>query len=187
MLDILDYLSGQGLSDIPLPFNIIRKGEIFLRVDETTIRYAGPILKQRRADYFFEKSVRLTTFDWSEFVQAQHRLWRSGVGLSSAGEILGPKNWALLDGRLHLADTGALTRDYHEARNCLSGEVLDKRQENALGHLKQIKSPDPALEYFHFIRKQINQEMLDELWGADLKGRKSVQANNGGATSLSDI
>lgn len=186
MLDILDYLSEQGVSDIPLPFTVIRKGEILLGIDEATIRYEGPILKQRRADYFFEKSVKLTTFDWSEFVHAQHRLWKRGVGLSSAGEILGPKNWALLDGRIHLADTGALTRDYHEARNCLSEETLDKRQENALDHLKQIGSTDPALEYFLFIRKQINQEKLDELWGADLKDRKSVQAS-GAAAPLSDI
>jgi hypothetical protein len=52
--------------------------------------------------------------------------------------------------------------------------------------LKQIGSTDPALEYFLFIRKQINQEKLDELWGADLKDRKSVQAS-GAAAPLSDI
>ncbi len=166
MLKLMEYLTGRGLYDIFLSFRIIREGEATLRVHSAAIPYRGPILVQRKADSVFEKGESYRCFDWRELVDAQHRLWRLGVGFSVGREVLGP--WSLLDGHARLFDTSGLTDDYRRARESISEESLAKRERAVLGELKERGAAAVAEEYFRFIRKEINQERLDQLWKADL-------------------
>jgi len=167
MLKLLEYLTGRGLYDIFLPFRIIREGEATLRVHSAAVPYRGPILAQRKADSVFERGETYKCFDWRELVDAQHRLWRQGIGFSVRREILGP--WGLLDGHMRLFDTSGLTDDYRRARDSVSQENLDKRENTVLQELKGSTHKGVAAEYFRFVRKGISQEQLDELWGSDLR------------------
>ncbi|MGH7410404.1 MAG: hypothetical protein ACREJ6_04995, partial [Candidatus Methylomirabilis sp.] len=117
MLELLQYLVARGLSDILLPFEIVRDGRATLRVDGAAADYMGPILLQRKAAILFEKGESFKCFDWTEFIDAEHSLWRHGVGLSNWRDVLGP--WALLDGHVRLFDTSGLTKDYQTARRQL--------------------------------------------------------------------
>lgn len=166
MLKLLDVVAEDGLSDILLPFTIVRSGEAVLRVNSTTVRYRGPILVQRKADCVFERGESFRCFDWSILIEAEHRLWRHGLGFWVGREITGP--WALLEGRVQVSDTSGLTEDYDRVRRFLSRESLDKRECSVLRNLEGTKAAD-ATEYFRFIRREISQDRLDQLWGADLK------------------
>jgi len=177
MLKLMEYLAKRGLYDIFLPFRIIREGEATLRVHSAAVPYRGPILVQRKADSVFERGETYKCFDWRELVAAEHRLWRQGVGFSVRREILGP--WGLLDGHARLFDTSGLTKDYRKARESMSDESLAKRERAVLGELKERGAAAVAAEYFRFIRKEINQERLDQLWKADL-GENCASSRRGG-------
>jgi hypothetical protein len=168
MLRMIRYVSDHGLDDILVPYKIVPDGKATLRIDNRTIHYKGPILVQRRADFFFEKIERLTSFRWKELVEAQQLLWRIGVGFQTPGETLGPKNWALAHGRLRLADTDALTRDYDRVRNNLSEDRIDKKAAAVVKRMSKTDESEPVSEYFRFIRSEINQDKLARLWQVDL-------------------
>ena len=180
MLEQIEYLSSHSLADVLLPFKIVRDGKATLRVDGSLKSYRGPIFIQRKADLFFKECRALDSFDWNDVINAQHRLWRCGVALSDYYDILGPHNWALLDGRLHLADTSSLTRSFRRARQLLSEESLDQKVASMIRRLRAIPSLGSASEclaaeeYFSFIRREINLEKLERLWKADLKKRGEI-------------
>jgi hypothetical protein len=171
MVDIMEYLSRQGLADTLLPYQIIRDGAAVLRVGGKEMAYRGPILKQKKADLLFEESENLESFDWQDIVRAQHRLWRHGVTLRRAHGIFGPRGWALLDGRMQLFDTSGLTKDIRVARRSLTENELDQREGSPLAQARPADSFGSAAEYFRFMRREINQDRLVQLWGADLPGK----------------
>ena len=168
MIRILGYMSKHGLDDIPLPYTIIRRGRAVLRVDGSVFSYKGPILVQKRAN-FFVKSRNFNSFKWDEIIRAQHRLWEHGIALDAPAEVLGPKNWALLDGRLYLADLSGLTTDLDTALRTLRDARLHKKSSDIIREVKAHDPADPAEPYFQAIRQEINQEKLRELWRASAR------------------
>jgi len=167
MLRMMEYLSRHGLAEVLVPYHVIHLGSAVLHINGTTIAYRGPLVVQQWADVI-DTSARLDAFPVRELVAVQHRLWRHGVALTDDIEILGPKNWALLDGRLYLADTSSLTRDFDQAYRSLGKKDLDARQRETLQRLRSGLGKE-AEEYFRFVRREINQDRLQRLWKADLR------------------
>jgi hypothetical protein len=164
MLDVVEYMQAVGVGDTLLPCRVLRGARAVLRVDGGACTYVGPVLAQRRADVFFDQTAgNLSRYDWSHFVAIQHRLWRHGVGFWFAREALGPRSWALLDGRLCLGDTGALSTDYREVYDALDPPSLDARVRRQIG---KSQPTDRAADYFAFVRREINRERLERLWAA---------------------
>ncbi len=167
MLALIEEIKLHGMSDILLPCETRRDAEAALEVDSVTIPYRGPLLKQRRADFLFERSENLRSFEWREVIEAHHRLWRCGITFSTTTAVLELKNWALLDGRLRLFDTSSLTCDPRGVRRALEESELDRREATVLQKAAERKSTEPIIEYFRFIRSELNRDKLDQLWRAD--------------------
>jgi hypothetical protein len=171
MLALVEFMCESKLSDILLPCEIVRDCEAELHVSGATIAYRGHVLKQRRADYLFERSEHLRSLDWREIVEAHHRLWRHGITFETSTAVLGLKNWALFEGRLRLFDTSSLTSDPRRVSRALAPKELDRREQFA--RTKQTTGGDasePLVEFFRFIRREINRAKLEQLWRADLRG-----------------
>ena len=169
-LDCIEYLLAKGVTNVFLPCQVLRDQEVLLRFDGQCIRYRGPMLKQKRAETFFEAMGGLETFPWRVIIQAQYRLWQHGFGLSEPVETLGPYNWALLNGSIYLADTASVTDDVRKVRRCLRKQNLDQTINRYLPwscHKYPLPRKDPpplVLEYCAFIRRGINQDSLRKLW-----------------------
>jgi hypothetical protein len=171
MLTLVEFMCERGLSDILLPCEIMRDCAAELRVNGARVAYRGDILKQRRADYLFERSEHLRSLDWREIVAAHHRLWRHGITFETSTAVLGLKNWALCDGRLRLFDTSSLTSDPRRVSRALAPKELDRREQFA--RTKQAAGRDasePLVEFFRFMRRELNRAKLEQLWRADLRG-----------------
>ncbi|MDT7604946.1 MAG: hypothetical protein QOF61_2943 [Acidobacteriota bacterium] len=171
MLALVEFMCESGLSDIMLPCEIMRDCEAELRVSGATVAYRGHILKQRRAEYLFERSERLRSLDWREIVAAHHRLWRHGITFETSTAVLGLKNWALFENRLRLFDTSSLTSDPRCVSRALAPRELDRREEYT--RAKQttgVDASEPLVEFFRFMRREINRGKLEQLWRADLRG-----------------
>jgi hypothetical protein len=171
MLALVESMCEGGLSDVMLPCEIVRDCEAELNVGGAKVAYRGHVLKQRRADYLFERSERLRSLDWGEIVEAHHRLWRHGVTFETSTAVLGLKNWALFEGRLRLFDTSSLTSDPRRVSRALAPKELDRRERFA--RAKQATGGDPhepLVEFFRFMRREINRGKLEQLWRADVRG-----------------
>jgi hypothetical protein len=93
-------------------------------------------------------------------------------------EALGPRSWALLDGRLCLGDTGALTTDYAEVYDALDPASLDVRVRRQIGKSRPV---DRADEYFAFVRREVSREQLERIWRAGVpRGVTAKAAAAGG-------
>lgn len=167
MLALIEQLDRHGLADIMLPCAALRDAAARLEVAGATFAYRGDILKQRRADYLFERSENLRSFEWREIVAAHHRLWRCGITFSTTTAVLELKNWALLDGRLQLFDTSSLTSNPRRVRRVLGAAELDRREQAIARKAVERKSAEPLVEFFRFIRRELNRDKLDQLWRAD--------------------
>lgn len=178
MLSLMGYVTRHGLDDILLPYRVIRRGRALLRVEGRTVSYKGPILVQERAS-FFERPSGFDTFRWADLVEAEHRLWRHGVGFGTFAETVGPKNWALSGGRLLLADTSSLTRDIRVALHTLRPDQVERKLRNTLRRLRDRGQEAGAGEYFRFVLSEINSEKLREVWRTDLAGRRPGPAPEG--------
>jgi hypothetical protein len=168
MLVFIEEIERQGLSDILLPCETLRETEAALEIEGQRFTYRGVMLRQRRADYLFERSENLRSFEWREIVEAHHRLWRCGITFSTTTAVLELKNWALLDGRLRLFDTSSLTSDRREVTRALDESELNKREQSVLRRVAERQSSEPMVEYFRFIRRELNRDKLEQLWRADL-------------------
>jgi hypothetical protein len=166
MCRLLSALDGAGVGVYLLPCEVIRATCTLRDEEGAEHEYSGMLLKQRRADHFFEYFTGVERFAWEQLVLAQQALWRCGVGFADADEVLGPRNWALHDGQVRLADTGSLTRDFRRVRHTVSDSVLDACQQRI--PLWWPDRTDPQLaEYLAFVRHEINLERLRQLWRAD--------------------
>jgi hypothetical protein len=123
------------------------------------------MLIQRKA-MLFEEGIIFDHAPWREVVSAQHRLWRQGIGLSGSAEILGLRSWALHDGRVYLADTSSLTRDFESARQNLRSEALEIAVARVEKEVKAPGTPNSISKYVQSIREKINEDRLVELWGS---------------------
>lgn len=169
MLATLSHLSAEGADHVVLPFRLIPSGEAVLRVGPDAVPYSGPIFVQRRAEIFRVTERSLRSYDWGDLVAAQHLLWSYGVGLVETGEILGPRSWTILEGRLYLVDTSSLTRSRNLARRSLSPEQLDDRERIIEKRLREEGSTFPIDEYFRAVRFAIHQEAFDRLWRSAIR------------------
>ncbi|HEX8776460.1 MAG TPA: hypothetical protein VF735_23015 [Pyrinomonadaceae bacterium] len=168
MVALIEEIERHGLSDILLPCEVLRDAAATLELEGRRFDYRGVMLRQRRADYLFERNENLRSFEWSEIIEAHHRLWRCGITFSTTTAVLELKNWALLDGRLRLFDTSSLTRDRSPMTRALGEEELNKREQSVLRKMAERKSSEPLVEYFRFIRRELNSDKLEQLWRADL-------------------
>jgi len=172
VLRIHRLLGDQGAEEAGLlPWRELRGVRATLHAGELRRQYRGPVLAQRRADVFFERSEGLERFDGRELVRIQHRLWRRGVALADGAGALGPQGWALLGGRVLLADTGCLTDDFRQARGVLAPGLMEMLQARQLR-----RQPDPAAlararAYYEMVRSQINPDRLAELWCKEPRAR----------------
>jgi hypothetical protein len=189
MLALMEDLSLNGPTDLLLPYSVIRHGQATLRVaggvryagvvlsvDDIVVPYHGVILMQRKAD-MLDACHSFKSFNWQELVEAQHRLWRSGFFAFDCPEI--PMSWALLEGRIRLADTSSLTRDFHSARQFLNSELLANRERVVLSRQIGSDALETAREYYRFIRAQVNPAKLAEHWGKDLNSQSAPVATSG--------
>jgi hypothetical protein len=166
MLAVAGQLERDGFLEVMLPFRIERDAVATLRLPGGDEDYYGPILVQQRAD-FFDRSGRFDEFDWDDVITTQHRLWAHGFGLTDTNEILGPKNWGLVDGHLRLADLSSLTRSRRAARALLDPAFLDEREGRVVRRLQREGNDDAlalAGRYFAHVRSAINVPAFDRLW-----------------------
>lgn len=171
VLRIHHLLRGEAGADAGLlPWRALPDVRAVLCIAEIRRRYRGPILVQRRAELFFERSEELERFDGSELVRIQHRLWRRGIALADGAGALGPQGWALLERRVCLADTGSLTRDLRLARWVLAPERMERIQEHQIERQPDATSRERARAYYERVRLEINAERLGELWCEDRRG-----------------
>jgi hypothetical protein len=174
MLALLDYLAARKADHVLVPTRSIVGGRALLRVEGGTFPYRGPILLQRRTDFFVTSGRSLERYDWRDLVRAQQHLWRYGVAILETGEILGPKSWSCFEGELRLADTSSLTRDYEAARVSLSEARLDDRERLIRERLRDEGSDFPIDDYFRAVRAEINLESFHELWNSAVQPQSPV-------------
>lgn len=175
MVGELARLERLGIADVVLPFRILRDTEASLRVADATLHYRGHIVMQRRADRFWEAVTDLAAFDAMQLVVVQHRMWRNGVGLASRRDVLGPRCWASVDGRIALADTGNLTSSRDAARAALEPTALARRVEK---HVVRLGDREPVRAYFDFVVPRLSERVFDELWRADLAAEAATRASS---------
>jgi len=168
MIRKLALIEGRGIADVVLPFHYVPEMGATLHVDGATVEYRGHVLIQRRADFFWETFVNLAALDWEQLVAVQYRMWSHGVGLASHRDALGPRCWAMLDGRVALADTGSLTASREEARAALDPARLARRFAK---HLDHADGGEPIRAYIEFVGARITQAAFDERWRPAPGGR----------------
>lgn len=122
--------------DVLLPCEVAPRRHFVLETPAGVHRYAGPALKQRRADGFMAHQCHLE-LDWQALVRIQHALWRIGVGICDADTVLGPHNWAVLDGRLLLGDTASLVTSRHKAMAVMAAGVRRGVEERLIARFAQ--------------------------------------------------
>jgi hypothetical protein len=170
MLELVKFMCELGLRDILLPCEIVPTATAQLRVNDAVLAYSGPMLKQRSAEHLFEKSERLREIDWDALVEAHQRLWRKGITFNTSTAVLGLKNWALFEDRLRLFDTSSLTRDPSNMRFALSEAELDKKEFSIRANeTVRCNSSEPLLEFFTYIRRELNSRTFEHLWRLDLR------------------
>lgn len=185
MVRQLDDLRRQGLGDVLLPYQFLPGLDAVLQLDGRSLEYRGPAMRQRRAAFFSGGALDFRSFEWREIVDAQHRLWRCGVGFSELNQILGPMNWGTLEGRVRLADTSNLTTSARVARRLLDDTLLDAKERVVMDRLTLPATPELAAEYFRFVRREINLHRFDELWGADVDGGRRPKAYRSESSEVS--
>jgi hypothetical protein len=82
--------------------------------------------------------------------------------------MLGLRSWALLDGRVYLADTSSLTRDFDLARQNLRSEALDIAAARAEKTMSTQTATNSIAEYVRCIRREIDEDRFVDVWGRGL-------------------
>ncbi|MFN2316237.1 MAG: hypothetical protein ABR551_00190 [Gemmatimonadales bacterium] len=149
--------------DLLLPCEVIPRRHFVLETPAGVRSYAGPALKQRRADRFMTQHCHFE-FDWQAPIRIQHALWRIGVGLSDADTVLGPHNWAVLDGDLLLGDSGSLVTNRREALAVMEYGIQRRAESHLIARLTSSGEGATAVAYVQTIRAGIDPEKLVDLW-----------------------
>lgn len=169
MLQVVRRVQTLITEDVLLPCEVAPRRHFVLETPAGVHRYAGPALKQQRADWFMARQCHLA-FDWQAPIRIQHALWRIGVGLCDADTVLGPHNWAVLDGRLLLGDTGSLVTSRDEAVAVMAESVRDSVEERLMSRFASSGHASAAAAYARTIWTGINPETLMELWNLQPAG-----------------
>ena len=160
MLALMDRLRKDGHGALVLPWRVVR-GPVRLHVDGRVHPYEGPVLAQRRAT--FRRIDEIVQGDgWAALVDAQHALWRRGMAVA---DVVRYTSWAVLDGRVRLADADSLTADPAVARRYVCDAVF--AEESALvRRLVEGEAAGWVDAYLAYVRGQVNARVLGRLWGA---------------------
>jgi hypothetical protein len=124
-LAALHQLRVESNAQLVLPFTTTSVTLVAVAVGQEEHLYSGPMLRQKRADVFFDRVAHAVHLDWSPIVHAQLAMWQVGVAIADTSAAVTPFNWALLDGVLLLGDTGALTRSHTHGRDVLHRAHVD--------------------------------------------------------------
>ena len=178
MIKKLTLLERLGIADVVLPFRYVPRMRATLYLNGRTVAYHGDVLVQRRADFFWETFVNLAALDWEQLVSVQYRMWSHGVGLASHRDALGPRCWAMLEGRVALADTGSLTASQEEARAALDPATLARRFAK---HLDHPDGGEPMRAYIDFVGSRITQVEFDRRWRSARAGQEANRGATAGA------
>jgi hypothetical protein len=165
--NILRVLANQSAVRSVLPFRLINESVVLDLGDGVRHEYDGPIVMQRKADKFFDLFADFECFDAADLVTAQHALWQCGVGLQDLDEVIGPRNWAMLEGKILLGDLGSLTTNLAWVRRTISAPLIANR-------VKEIHTwwphTDVAALHNHvcLIQKHITPAVLERKWRTEI-------------------
>jgi hypothetical protein len=163
MLRVLQYLLRTTRGEpLLLPCHIVTAVSLQARWTGGVLVYRGAALVQRRADRFIAGRFD-SGFDTDAMIRAQHRLWTLGVGLDDGSAVLGPHDWAVLDGRILLGDTGSLTTDRGAVWRTLQPAVLDRACTFLLRRCTDAQR-DEATRHVARARAALTHEALQRIW-----------------------
>jgi hypothetical protein len=168
MLRAIERVHALAGGDLLLPCQVAHLQHTTLLTPVGERRYTGPVLMQRRADLFMARQLHLD-FDWHAPVRIQHALWRIGIGLGDADTVLGPHNWAILDGSVRLGDTGSLTMSDGAALAVMEEEVLRGVEERLMRRLAPRGDGELVRSYARVVRARLNQTIFRELWNSSTR------------------
>ena len=131
--------------------------------EESMNSYEGFAYLQRKVE-FFGNDTPLNSFNWNTIPEIQYRLWKMGVGLTSPGEIWGPKNWGKThQGDIRLADMSSLSRDRERIFKGLTSIARERRRLRL--HERQPEFCRNLVDiYIEFMAERFTPEIFSRLW-----------------------
>ena len=143
------------------------EGEVLFELWGNMYRHQGFSYLQRKVE-FFGSDMPLNEFDWEVIPEIQHRLWRIGVGLTSPGEVWGPRNWGKTrEGEIRLADMSSLSMDREQVLKQLSDSAREGRRfklhKHQPAHCCSLVDP-----YMEFMAERFAPETFNRIWKSDL-------------------
>jgi hypothetical protein len=151
------------LSDCFPETEIVDEVDVTFEWEGRMCGYRGPAYVQHKVE-MFGNDTPLDAFDWEAIPEAQHRLWRVGVGLGSGAETWGPKNWCRTNrGEIRLADLSSLTQDRERVLNCLREATRETRR-RMLSERQPPRCREQVDLYLAFVAERLGREPLDRLW-----------------------
>jgi hypothetical protein len=163
MLRVLQYLLRTAPAEpLLIPYHTVAVASLQATWSGGVLVYRGAALVQRRTDRFIAGRFE-SGFDTDAMIRSQHRLWSIGVGLDDGSAVLGPHDWAVLDGQTLLGDTGSLTTDRGAVWRTLQPAVLD-RARTFLLHRCTDSQLDEATLHFARARAALTHEALQRFW-----------------------
>jgi len=147
------------------PTVILDEVDVMFEWEGRSKSYQGWAYIQQRVD-FFDKYTPLDSFNWDAIIEIQHHLWRAGIGLGSAAETWGPKNWCRAkNGEIRLADLSSLNQNKNRVSTLLDCTTAQKQRQK-MEQFQPLRCRGEIDSYLTYIGNQLNQESLDQLWEA---------------------
>jgi hypothetical protein len=163
MLRVLQHLLRTArIEPLLLPCHTVAGASLQATWTGGVLVYRGAALVQRRADRFIAGRFE-SGFDTDAMIRVQQRLWTMGMGLDDGSAVLGPHDWAVLEGHTLLGDTGSLTTDRGAVWRTLQPAVLDRACTFLLRRCTDSQR-DEATRHFARARAALNQEVLQRTW-----------------------
>ncbi|RLB70050.1 MAG: hypothetical protein DRH07_09405 [Deltaproteobacteria bacterium] len=145
--------------------DILDEVDVIFEWEGRSKRYQGSAYLQQRVD-FFDKYTPLDSFNWDAIIEIQQHLWRAGIGLGSAAETWGPKNWGRTkNGEIRLVDLSSLNQNKNRVSTLLDCTLSQKRRQRMV-QFQPLRCQGQIDPYLTYIGNQLNQESLDRLWEA---------------------
>lgn len=164
MLEHLSALRRSPAAWVVAPWSARASAHARLRIDGRVLDYSGPLLRQRRAEPFFERPAGLARMRPTTLIAAHHALWRAGFAVADGAAALGPDGWGLIRGELRLCDTGSLTRELGTALRVHSDAVLDAWSAMRTSELAGTQEAGPFSAYVACVRPRVTARLLAERW-----------------------
>ncbi len=139
------------------------KVNVCFKWGESICNYEGFAYLQGKVE-FFGNDTPLNSFNWNTIPEIQYHLWRMGVGLTSPGEVWGPRNWGKThQGDIRLADMSSLSRDRKKVLKGLTGIARERRRLRL--HERQPEYCHNLVDiYMEFLTERLAPEIFSRLW-----------------------